>query len=66
MYIFMYGLYFRYHNELCYKAPISCMVVMLACCHVCHDSFSLEKVIHCKYCIEIICKDPWVVCFGFQ
>jgi len=28
MYIFMYGCYYKHHNEICYKVPISGMVVM--------------------------------------
>ena len=30
-YIFMYGCYCKYYNDLGYKAPISSMVVMLSC-----------------------------------
>jgi len=61
IYVFMYGCYCKYHNEICYKSPISGMVVIFLCLSC---LFFFQKV-HCKYCIELSYKDPWVVCFGF-
>ena len=39
------------------------MVVMLSCCH---DGFSFDHDVHCKYFNELSYKSPWVVYFSFQ
>jgi len=56
MYVFLYGCHCKYHNELCYKALISGMVVMLVC---------FQWDVHCKYCNEPSYKAPWAVCLLF-
>ena len=45
--------YYKYHNELCYKAPVNGMF-----------AFVLVDG-NCKYCNELCYKAPWVVFFVF-
>jgi len=35
-------------------------------CHVCHDGFAFEWVVHCKYYNEMGYKSPWEICFPFS
>ena len=63
---YVYGC--KYHHELCYKAPISSMGVMLLWLLYSHVvmMFCFEQVFHCKYCNELSYKAPWEVCFVFN
>jgi len=49
--------YWKYCNELCYKAPV---------CSMLSWGFDFEQVFHYKYCNELCYKAPWAVCFVFS